>query len=318
MNNIAGDKLMNYLYRVAEDHRPITADVFLTNYCNDRCPYCTYGRWKTGEKRAMAFDEFREYAGRLRDLGVQGIVLTGGGEPTLNPDFQPICDWLFYMGIHYGINTNFNRLEFPKPDFLKVSLDGWSEDSYEMCRGVRMYQKTVENIREYLEWRKKNSPHTSVGIQKVCESVEDVLRFYDGNEGLDVDYISFRPVESTAGCYYESEKAKLRAERIRTAVENLARTDPRVLLNYKWNMLDEQQMGCSADWAQIAVNEKGEVMYCCQKPYEIVGHIMDEDILRKKRFFKTDITKCDIPCRMSTPNKFVRESHRERKDRWFI
>lgn len=41
------------------------------------------------------------------------------------------------QGIHYGINTNFNRMVRIKPDYLKVSLDGWDEDSYAERRGVR-------------------------------------------------------------------------------------------------------------------------------------------------------------------------------------
>ena len=45
MQGIAGDKMLAHIGRVAGDHRPITADIFLTNYCNNRCPYCTYRRW---------------------------------------------------------------------------------------------------------------------------------------------------------------------------------------------------------------------------------------------------------------------------------
>ena len=37
-SNINGSKLMFHPERVAGDHRPITADVFLNNYCNNNCP----------------------------------------------------------------------------------------------------------------------------------------------------------------------------------------------------------------------------------------------------------------------------------------
>ncbi len=318
--NITGDKMFGWLDRVVADYKkPITADVFLTNYCNNKCPYCTYGRWELeAGKRAMTFEAFRMYAERMIELGIQGIILTGGGEPTLCPDFEAICRWMDKKKIHYGINTNFNRLAFPKPDFLKVSLDGWDEDSYEKSRGVRKYKQTVENIKTYTEWKVQNSPGTSVGVQRVCENAEDVYRFYEANRGLDVDYFSFRPVESTGGEYYQTDEAKWKAEEIITAVKQLATADARVLLNYKWNMLHYREKACAAQWAQLAVNECGEVMYCCQKPYEIVGHIFDDDILERKRDARTDMEKCDIPCRMCAPNKFVRESRKERKDKWFI
>ena len=37
MQGIAGDKMVAHIGRVAGDHRPITADIYLTNYCNNRC-----------------------------------------------------------------------------------------------------------------------------------------------------------------------------------------------------------------------------------------------------------------------------------------
>ena len=134
--------------RVRGDHRPITADIFLTNYCNNDCPYCTYKRWERDPKaRHMKFEDFRKYAQRLKDLGVKGFILTGGGEPTVNPDFDRIADYL--QGFRWGINTNFNVIKFIKPDYLKVSLDAYDEDSYERLRGVRNYDQVRRNIIEY-------------------------------------------------------------------------------------------------------------------------------------------------------------------------
>ena len=81
MQGIAGDKMLAHIGRVAGDHRPITADIFLTNYCNNRCPYCTYRRWDLeGGAYSMTLAEFKTYAERLRALGVLGFILTGGGD----------------------------------------------------------------------------------------------------------------------------------------------------------------------------------------------------------------------------------------------
>ena len=44
--NITGEKMLSHIDRIAGEKKPITADIFLTNYCNNRCPYCTYGRWE--------------------------------------------------------------------------------------------------------------------------------------------------------------------------------------------------------------------------------------------------------------------------------
>ena len=316
---ITGDKMLNHLDRVVSDHRPITADIFLTNYCNNKCPYCTYRRWELDSgAKAMTFEEFRRYATRLRELGAMGMILTGGGEPTLCPDFMKITDWLEREGIHYGINTNFNNLKFFSPDYLKVSLDGYDEDSYERSRGVRKYRQVVENIKAYSAWKKLYSPKTSLGIQWVANTVEDVYAFYNANKSLEVDYISFRPFESTSGSYYMSEEKKEQAREIRRAIEHIAEHDSRAILNFKWNLLDRQEPTCTAQWAQIAINEKGEVIYCCHKPYQVVGNLMDDDILEKKAHAGTNMAMCDIPCRMTAPNMFVHQTQMMQKDACFI
>lgn len=194
----------------------------------------------------------------------------------------------------------------------------WDEDSYELHRGVRRYEVVRKNIQEYSKWKREYSPDTSLGIQCVAKSVENVEKFYAANADLDVDYIVFRPLESTGGCAYSKESDKARVAEIIQAVNNLAQKDSRVVLNFKWHLLGVQEKSCVAAWAQIALNERGEVMYCCHKPYQVVGHILDEDILAKKAAAVTDMRTCDIPCRLTAPNAFVASTMIERKDACFL
>ena len=283
--NITGEKMLSHIDRIAGEKKPITADIFLTNYCNNRCPYCTYGRWEldTGAQ-AMRYEDFITYAKRLAVMGVQGFILTGGGEPTINPDFEKIAGWLTENNFQWGINTNFNKLVKVKPNYLKVSLDAYSNESYEQLRGVAAYETVRENIKAYAAWKKENSPGTSLGIQQLVKEPEDVKRFYDANKDLDVDYMVFRPVESTAGSYYRDERKKRDAEEIKKIVLDMAMDDERVTLNFKWGLLDRQEERCTASWAQMALNEKGEVMYCCHKPYQIIGDTWGNNCVKGKTY----------------------------------
>lgn len=308
---IQNNKILSHLERVMNDNRPITADVFLTNYCNNKCKYCVYDRWDIDKTPySMKYEDFVKYAERLRSLGVLGIILTGGGEPTICNDFMQITKWMEANGYHYGINTNFNKLVYIKPDYLKISLDGYDEDSYEKNRGVRKYGEVISNIEEYAKWRKTESPNTQLGVQWVAMTPEDVWEFYEANNHLDVDYFSIRPIESTAGSYYCTEEMKQNVSEIISEIDKIKKEDNRVMLNFKWNLLSQQEENCTAQWAQIAINEHGKVMYCCHKPYEIVGDIMDDNILELKEKAITNMNMCDIPCRMTAPNKFVNEIHK--------
>ena len=317
--NITAEKMLSHIDRIVGEKKPITADIFITNYCNNKCPYCTYGRWELDSRAyAMKYKDFVAYAEKLLDMGVRGIILTGGGEPTINPEFEKIAKWLTENKIHWGINTNFNKLVKVKPDYLKISIDAYDEESYERMRGVQAYNKVRENIKAYSEWKRENSSNTSLGIQQLVKNHKDVELFYERNKNLSVDYIVFRPVESTAGRYYRSEASLDEAERIIKTVSRIAEKDERVNLNFKWNLLKEQEESCIANWAQIALNEKGEVMYCCHKPYQIIGHILDEDIMEKKAKAVTDMKTCDIPCRMTAPNMEVKRLKQARKNACFI
>lgn len=309
-------KLIRYAERF-ETMEPITADIFITNYCNNKCPYCTYHRWRLDPgSRFMSYDDFVKYSTRLISLGVKGIILTGGGEPTINPDFDKITKWLELSGISYGVNTNFNVFKEPSPVYLKVSLDGYDEESYKRRRGVYAYGRVIENIKKYRE----NGKHkdTSLGVQIVVNEPDEIERFYDAVKSLDVDYIVYRPIESTNRCAYSDGDIQTIVPIMIKHIQTLKRSDPRVVINQKWNQLDCFPKSCSANWAQIALDERGNVLYCCQKPYEIVGHIMDADILEKKRNFHTDISKCDVPCRMTASNQIWDYVKTEMRDGCFV
>ena len=140
------------------------------------------------------------------------------------------------------------------------------------------------------------------------------MRFYKAYQGLDVDYMVFRPIESTLGKYKWKEDPR----KIIQFLQKLSHEDPRVVMNYKWEELHTRFTSCAASMAQIAIDETGHVMYCCHKPYEIVGHILDRDILEKKKAFHTDMSMCDIPCRMTGPNKIMGEMRRPCADPMFI
>lgn len=312
-STITSGKILSHIDRIQDNHIPITADIFLDNYCNNRCDYCVYRRWELDpQSRSMSFEDFVKYAKRLKELGVLGFILTGGGEPTIAKDFEKITAWLEYNDIKYGVNTNFNKYVPCNPEYLKVSLDAWDEDSYEEKRGVRSYQKVRDNIRTFASYKKYS---TRLGIQLLAKSVDEVNRFYEANKDLPVDYIVVRPVESTGGEYYKNHP---NVHGILGAIDTLRRLDNRVVKNFKWDMLNVHFASCVGQWSQIALNELGEVMYCCHKPYQIVGHIMDDDILEKKRKAETDMKMCDVPCRLTSSNTILTQVTAEQPNREFI
>ena len=251
----------------------------------------------------MRAADFEKYMYRLLDLGVKGMILTGGGEPTVNPDFTQIVKTLESNGVNYGINTNFNRYCYMEPVFAKISVDAWDSESYKAVRGVDSFEAVVENVRRYRRELKQAGAKTQLVVQCVGKSWMESAEFWTFWKSEDVDKIVIRPVESTAGEYYNQPDNEKERKLIMSYLANIK--DERLVLNYKFGAVRRRFPSCVANSTQIAINERGEVMYCCHKPYEIVGHVMDEDILEKKQEYFTNIAKCDVPCRLTAPNEMM-------------
>ena len=309
---ITGTKILKHLDNLIE-RRPITAQIQLCNFCNNFCKYCRYVGVPKQQKKSVSIDEFKQYVGILRDLGVKGFILTGG-EPTISDDFDAIAKWLEDNEIPYGINTNFNVLKFIRPRYLKISIDGFDAASYKDVRKIDRYETVIENLRQYLEWKKENGVHTKVGIQQVGMDVEGCRRFYEAHCDLDVDYMNFRPVETVDHLFYDGCDEKPVIEYL----EKLREKDSRVHINYKYYHVRTRFEKCHANFLQIALNPYGEVIYCCQKSDDIVGHITDPDILCKMAAYQTDMASCPGPCRMTGPNALVRDMETQTSDSMFI
>ena len=298
--------------------KPITADIFLNSACNNKCPYCTYARYKQRDSSYMTFKAFKDNITILLANGVKGVILTGGGEPTISPDFDAITTYLEQHSIPYGVNTNFNVFRSIKPNYLKISLDGYDRESYQKARGVDRYDNVIANIKNYLTFKKMFGVNTSVGLQTVATKLQDVAKFYKAHKELDVDYFNIRPMESTCGDYYNSEEHSEERKKIIKYLEALRAEDKRVCINYKWHEVKTQFDKCYANFSQIAINENSEVMYCCHKPYEIIGKLSDKDIWEKREKFQTNMNMCDVPCRLTAPNNFIQSLQDVPNDAAFI
>lgn len=296
--SITNTKILNFMKLPT---KPVTADIFLTAFCNNKCKYCTYKRWGLDSNRYMTFEEFKNNVLILQNKGVKGFILTGGGEPTCSPDFDLITEYLEQNGIEYGINTNFNILKFIKPVYLKVSLDGYNAASYKNIRGVDKYHQVRQNIIKYDEWRKTNSPLTHLSIQCVGDSIKTIKKFYKANKDLPVDAINIRPIESTCGTHYPEEPTK-----IIQFLEKFAKQDPRIKISPKWYQTKSIPSICYANRTVIAINEKSEVLQCCHKPYKVLGSL--SYFSNKLIPIEHDTTGCDVPCRLSGPNQLIKES----------
>ena len=134
---------------------PTELQVEVTGACNLACRMCLVRyRPKLGRKSgAMCFHTFKGLVDALPDL--QKVTLQGLGEPLLAPDIFRMIEYTAAREISLGFNTNgtfltpetSERLVRARLDWLHVSLDGATAETYESIRDGSSFALVSDHIR---------------------------------------------------------------------------------------------------------------------------------------------------------------------------
>jgi MoaA/NifB/PqqE/SkfB family radical SAM enzyme len=161
MNNIyAADKLAHFPDRVADLRAgkpiaPVQLLLSLSDLCNHDCKWCANrnSALLTAEtfadqfgnhnpNRRMDLRKVYEIIDDCVDLGVKAVQLTGGGEPTLHPNFAEICDDLYHSRLEFGVITNGCKLDekslakLARAAWVRVSVDAANAETHAKLHNV--------------------------------------------------------------------------------------------------------------------------------------------------------------------------------------
>lgn len=126
----------------------------LSDLCNQSCKFCTYRwdgyssnelfvgdserakyghnnpvRWVNTDRALRLIDEFKR-------TGILGVQLTGGGEPSIHPDFEKILRKTLHSGMKVSLVSNGYRWRnelfdlLPGLTWLRVSVDAGTKETY--------------------------------------------------------------------------------------------------------------------------------------------------------------------------------------------
>ncbi|KGO15608.1 MULTISPECIES: radical SAM protein [Clostridium] len=160
----------------------------VTNGCNLNCIHCCN---VSDEKRTfLDADEILKFHSKLYKLGIKDSVVTGG-EPTLHKDFEKIIEGLCKVGkvvvTSNGIAWSSEKyIDFLKRNnnvFLQISLDGFSEKTYDNIRGIGNFRKAMHTIQDIVEegYAKKIGLSMTIMNQNITD-VKEVIEFARKNK----------------------------------------------------------------------------------------------------------------------------------------
>ena len=105
--------------------RPQSLQIALTNRCNLKCVFCSVAEREL--KQQWDYTELRKAIDSFMSVGIKTIEFSGGGEPTLYPDFRHIVSSCYSRGLKIGLITNGLKLKdyqdiLPFFNWIRISM----------------------------------------------------------------------------------------------------------------------------------------------------------------------------------------------------
>ncbi len=269
-------KILNHFDRLqrfaaGENVAPVTVEIDPSNLCNHRCNWCVSAESHTGE--LLALDRFRSLIDELKSMDVRSIVLKGGGEPTVHPQFDDMLRVVATAELPMGLITNGSmprkdtrELVLQTAQWVRISLDAATADTHQNIHGTRDFTRIMNNV-QYLA---EHAHNTVLGLNFVAEprNCTEILAFTKLGLQLGVAYVSIRCVFDPTNPLTESTRAAMREQAAAAAA--LESDSFRVMLgNFSEAYLTADQLQqfpyrkCLGPNLVGVVGADGETYACC-------------------------------------------------------
>lgn len=118
-----GKKFLFHLDRLQEFQatgrtNPISTHISPEGRCNLKCAYCSVSSRETFNRIEM--DTIEKYIYTLKRRGLKAVILTGGGEPVLYPNFNYLVRFLVENDLKVALITNGTQFDRVEKDVLEV------------------------------------------------------------------------------------------------------------------------------------------------------------------------------------------------------
>lgn len=332
--------------RERQTEAPINVEIDLSNRCSLGCEWCHFAYTHTrgpltGTPKPleaipggdlMDTDLALSIIDQFAQAGVRSVTWTGGGEPTLHPDFNQI---IAYTPIPQGLYTHGGHITEARAALLKqtltfayVSLDAANATAYKRDKGVDRFQVACDGIE--LLAKAEGSATVGVGFLVTKKNWRDAEAATRLALDLGADYIQFRPT-----ILYEQETPDAPNENTGwlgdalETLETVAKRYGQVVL------LDRDRFRMYQTWAghgyedcwwsglQTCVTPNGKVWTCVNKREHHgaqIGDLSTETftaIWRRHRIAKVT-GDCRVMCRGHIPNVALNEILTDRPHKAFV
>lgn len=285
------------------------ASIDMSTICQLRCVECSTSKGITHSgiigKGQLSFDDFRKFVDTNQQI--KRIEMSNWGEIFLNHDILRIMKYAYERGVtlYCGNGTNFNYvpddvlegLVMYQVEYLNLSIDGASQETYEIYRRGGNFNQVLSNIERLNYFKDKyNSIIPKLSWQFVIFGhneheiplVKELCVKYNMVFNPKLNYSNFSPVK---------DKDFVRRE------SGLGVADR---LEYKAKNGTEYKSPCYHCFSSPQINWNGDILGCSVNKWRILGSLREYNIIEweKSRTFTSLVNllfhgikdETDLPC----------------------
>jgi radical SAM protein with 4Fe4S-binding SPASM domain len=276
-----------------------------SSICNLRCPGCL-AHSKDFSHNFLSFEKFKNIIDRKKSY-LYNIEMYGWGEPFLNKEIYKMIKYAKKNRIFVRISSHFNNISYQNVDeiidsgldFIILSIDGASQETYQKYRRNGDFNKVMKNVKSliyrkkkmskntpFLEWQFIVNSYNEHEMEKVKRMAEDL--------GIDrLRFMSFSPIHiNEDNNKEEAEKWLPKNKKYRQWEDSL---------NPKGYVFSTN---CGYLWESLTIGSKGQINLCPNRIGSQVdcGEVDDENFWNKdiftkpRKLFQKEKLETRIPC----------------------
>jgi len=178
-----------------------------TNVCNLNCSFCFYRQtWDENQKlkdwdadKMIPSERLMSLLDEFKDMGIEGIELTGGGSAECHPTFDDFVVKAHEMGFNLALVTNGTLLNLSRLqllidfDWVRFSVDAANSKTWMDIKGMRdpdMFNCILERIRNFVKIKQDKCV---VGLSMIiCDkNYKEIYEFAKMAKDIGVENVRF-------------------------------------------------------------------------------------------------------------------------------
>ena len=186
----------NYGIRDEALEFPMMSVLSFSYVCNALCPNCPYTnsdiRSDYKDAKYMSSEIFKKIADEVGEHNAW-LRISGGGEPTMHPEFLELMVYAKEKGCKLGIITNGSMMDESLAkslleidvDMLEFSVDASNQNDYDIVRKGLSFDELVQNLKTVYKLRNEMNSKTKIIASAINQNNIDV----DGVEKFWLPYV---------------------------------------------------------------------------------------------------------------------------------